>query len=149
VSTARFNIEGLAAFKGDFKSLSMTLTIEAEEELKPIANAARDEMYNAYPVYTGNLRKGLRISWKKSPTHVTAKIENKAPHATIFEIGVAETRHYSGTDKLGRHYMNASRGMMPPGKIFIPRMIKYRRKFYALVRDIMVRRGLIVTGEAA
>jgi hypothetical protein len=66
-----------------------------------------------------------------------AVVKNTAPHAILFELGT-QARH----TKIG-----ANRGSMPPGHVFVPRIVKARRKLTADLKAMVAAHGAVVTGE--
>jgi len=68
---------------------------------------------------------------------VTAKVQNTAKHAWLFENGT-QARH---TD------LGANRGSMPPGHVFIPIIIRRRRVMFEVLRRVLTEHGLLASGE--
>src|SRR5262245_16900237 len=145
---ATFTWDGLDELKAAMRNLPNHLAIEAATIVNTAATGAAAEIRNRYPVKTGNLRKGVRVVMKSRPGHAEAQLLNTAPHAFIFESGT-QARHYTGTDKLGRRYVMGSRGSMPPGHVFWPVYYARRRAMFQQLKVLLVREGLIVSGEAA
>jgi hypothetical protein len=130
--------EGLAELKAALGQLPKRLAAEASAIVTDSAYAARDEIVAAYPKRTGALRRGVKVKLESVGQYgAGASVINTAPHAHLFEFGT-QARH----TKLG-----ASRGSMPPGNIFVPRVIKHRRRMYDELKEMLKREGLIVTGD--
>lgn len=130
------------------RNLPEDLHDEAFGIMESTADAAMNDIRAAYPVKTGNLRNGVIKEVRAGLLKTVTVIKNTAPHAWIYEHGTA-ARHFTGTDKSGRHYIIGDRGQAKAGNVFIPRMIRSRRQFYDDVAELMERHGLLVTGKAA
>jgi len=138
VST-RFQWSGLDELKRDLRNLPVELTDEGGAIIESEAGAARNDIVAAYPSRTGNLRKGVKVQRvDRGRFGAAAIVRNSAPHASIFEHGT-QARH---TD------LGANRGSMPPGHVFIPAMIRARRRMYNRLRSILIAHGLSVSGNA-
>jgi hypothetical protein len=147
---AEFRWTGLDEFRAAMKALPAQLTTQADSIVRQSAELAAGQMRARYPVKTGNLRRGVRVTYQRSEAHTSATVQNVAPHASIYEHGTV-ARHYVGTDKLGRHYVGerSDRGSMPPGNVFWPVYYARRRQMFAALKDLLRREGLLVSGEAA
>jgi hypothetical protein len=145
---AEFTWTGLEAFKAQMKALPAQLTAQADGIVRQTAEGAAGQMRARYPEKTGNLRRGVRVTYQRREARTTAIVQNVAPHAWIYESGTA-ARHYTGTDKLGRRYVMGKRGSMPPGHVFRPIYYARRRAMFGALTDLLRREGLVVTGEAA
>lgn len=136
--------EGMDELRAVLKRLPRDLADDASEIVVKHAEGARNEIYAAYPARTGNLRGGLSVNpYAASRYGAGAVLRNHAPHAFIFEHGT-QARHYftaRGKKKLT--------GRMPPGNVFIPRVIKWRRRMYEALKALLVQHGLIPSGEEA
>lgn len=104
---------GLDEFRADLRNLPDHLVAEGDVLADDRSELAMSEIIQRYPRRTGNLRKGVR----KRKIAGGYMVENRAPHALIYEIGT-QARH----TKLG-----ANRGSMPPGKVFASVAPKHRR----------------------
>lgn len=145
---ARVQWTGLAELKEWLRTLPEALADDARDIVEDAVSDARDEIYQAYPARTGNLRNGLGVRsldgsddfyfGQGKRLGAGALLFNNAPHAFIFEHGT-ETRK---TD------LGADRGSMPPGNIFIPRAMKHRRRMYERLMEMMRAHALTVTGNA-
>ena len=70
---------------------------------------------------------------------VGAEVKNVAPHANIFENGT-QARH----TRIG-----ANRGSMPPGHVFVPRIVRARHRLTQELKDMVARTtGAQVSGDA-
>lgn len=136
---AKIRWTGLDELRADLRRLPAELTGEASGIVTSAANAARDDIASAYPKRTGNLAGNVRVLVKTIGAFgVAVIVRNTAKHAHLFEYGT-QARH---TD------LGANRGSMPPGNVFIPRIIKWRRAMYAQLKAMLVRHGLKASGEA-
>ena len=131
--------QGLAELRAQLRQLPEDCTVEAARLVEGTANGAYVDIGGAYPRRTGNLRRGMRLQkTERNGMVVKAAVKNVAPHANLFEIGT-QARH----TKLG-----AYRGSMPPGHVFVPRIVRARRRLTAALKDMVTRRtGATVTGE--
>lgn len=129
--------DGLAELKAKLQNLPADLTAEAAHIVEGVANAAAFEIRSAYPVYTGNLRDHVLVThFEKGRYSVGAIVKNTAKHAWIYEHGTA-ARHYY-TDSGAKH----ATGAMPAGNVFIPIVIKHRRRMYADFAALLERHGI-------
>jgi hypothetical protein len=64
------------------------------------------------------------------------RIVSKSPLAFIYENGT-QVRHTE---------LGYNRGRMPPAHVFVPAMIRHRKRMYELLREMLKRKGLKVTG---
>jgi hypothetical protein len=142
--------DGLHELQAWLRNLPESLRDSATGIVVGAAERAYHDIHNAYPVWTGNLRNGLKVNRiddsntafgqfsRGKHLGVGAVLYNNAPHAYIFEHGT-ETRSYQG----------APRGSMPAGNIFIPRVIRHRREMYERLAGMMREYGLQVRVNAA
>jgi bacteriophage HK97-gp10 putative tail-component len=139
VSNNRIVFEGLDELRAALRALPETLTQEASAIVDGAANAAADEIRDAYPERSGNLRNHVVVThFEGGRFSAGAIVKNTAKHAWIFENG-SQARHTT---------IGANRGSMPPGHVFVPRAVRYRRAMYQRLKDLLVRHGLIVSGDA-
>jgi Bacteriophage HK97-gp10, putative tail-component len=131
--------DGLDEFKADLERLPEGLTTESDPIVATAAHEAASEIRAAYPTRTGNLKKNVFVSrLDKGKDFVGYIVKNSAPHAFIFENGT-QARHTS---------IGANRGAMPPGHVFVPAVIRRRRQMYEQLKALLVRHGLVVSGDA-
>lgn len=130
--------DGLDELRAELRKLPAELADEASGIVLQHADGAAQEIKAAYPSRTGNLRNGMAVIRSAAGRFgVGAIVRNRAPHAWIFENGT-QARHAS---------IGANRGSMPPGHVFIPRVIKWRHRMYGALKAMLVRHGLVVSGE--
>ena len=129
---------GLQEYKAALRALPEELKDEAFDIVLGASQAAMREIYNRYPVGpTGNLRKGLRILvdlGRSTRLGVFVRLYNAAPHAYLFEVGTAPRRTATG----------AKRGSMPPGRVFVPIVIRHRHVMRQALIALVRSKGLLV-----
>jgi len=139
VSNNRLQLNGFAELREALRNLPAQLRDEAKVIVQSRAARAAQEIIAAYPERTGNLRKGVSVRASEAGNFgAGAIVVNRAKHAWIFENGT-QARH---TD------IGANRGSMPPGHVFVPIVMRHRRGMYDELRDVLVRDGFVVTGNA-
>lgn len=139
MSQNRLVLNGLDELRQALRTLPADLTAEASHLIEGVANGAAADIKAAYPVRTGNLRNHLTVThFERGRFSAGAIVKNTAKHASIFEHGT-QARHTA----IGAH-----RGSMPPGHVFVPRMIRARRRMYQGLKDLLSRHGLLVSGDA-
>ena len=136
--------DGLEELLAELKAMPEACAGEAAKLVDGAANGAYVDISGAYPIRTGNLRKGMRIKRvEKKGLFVAAKVENVAALANIFEKGT-EARHY--VEASGVQHLT---GKMPAGQVFVPRAIKARRRLTQELIDMTARvTGATVTDDA-
>ena len=137
MSNNRLQLQGLEELRAALRKLPSELKAEARHIVDGAANGAAADIKAAYPVRTGNLRDGVSVEHTDPSTFAAgAIVKNKSKHAWIFENGT-QARHNA---------LGANRGAMPPGRVFIPTVIKKRRQMQDKLIDLVKRQGLQVTG---
>jgi hypothetical protein len=133
--------EGLDEYYAELRNMPKACTGEAQRMAEATVNAVTHEIRAAYPARTG---KTLRDKTTVVPLKVKgefvagAMVRNSSKLATVFENGT-QARH----TKLG-----ANRGSMPPGHVFVPRIVKARRALTQQWKDMVARQtGATVTGD--
>lgn len=116
---------------------------EAAKKIEGTANGAYVAIKGAYPSRSGDLRKGMRVgAVVKKGLVVGAAVTNIAKIAVVFDQG-SEARHYythNGVKKLT--------GRMPAGKVFGPRIVKFRRALTEELKAMVLRAGAATVSEA-
>jgi len=131
--------DGLDEFKADLEKLPEGLTTDSDPIVSSAANGAAADIRAGYPTRTGNLKKNVFVSrLDKGKDFRGYIVKNTAPHAFIFENGT-QARHTA---------IGANRGAMPPGHVFVPAVIRRRRQMYEQLKALLVRYGLVVSGDA-
>lgn len=139
-NTLRF--QGLEELRAELRQLADDLKGEAAKIIHGRANAAAVDIRSAYGAHrhSGDLQEHVVVEQvSRGRFSAGAIVRNTAKHAFIFENGT-EARH----TKAG-----LNRGKMPPGHIFVPRMMKHRRLMYAELAELLRRHGMTVVGDAA
>ena len=141
MSNNRIVWEGLTELREQLRRLPAALAQEAQGIVTDAAQAAKADIVAAYPERTGNLRQHVTIGTGSAVGRFGASVIlfNNAKHAWIFENGSVTRKTHLG----------AHRGEMPPGNVFIPRVIRHRRRMWARFKALLTRHGLTVSGEAA
>jgi hypothetical protein len=141
MSNNRLVLNGLAELRDALRKLPYELKADAQHIVEGAANGAAAEVKQNYVRgKTGNLIAGVSVRHSEVGSFgAGAIVINRAKHAWIYENGT-QVRHTA---------KGAYRGVMPPappGRAFIPVMIKKRRQMYQQLKDLLVRAGLQVTG---
>lgn len=137
--SVRLEWQGLEELRTALRTLPADLTGEASHIVEGSANAAAADIKAAYPVRTGTLRNHVTVThFEKGRFSAGAIVKNTAKHAHLFEIGT-QARH----TRLG-----ANRGAMPPGRVFVPAVMRRRRQMYQQLKALLERKGLWVSGNA-
>jgi hypothetical protein len=142
-------IDGVRQLEDLLRRLPDTLRADARAIVLGAAKNMEADIANDYAAHThkGALRRGVQVLTDDTATRFGARatVRNRARHASLFEKGTAR-RHYSGTDKRGRRYVNADRGAMPAAKVFIPSAQRHRGRMYARLVAMLRAFGFQVTG---
>jgi Bacteriophage HK97-gp10, putative tail-component len=138
MSANRLIFEGLDELRAALRNLPTHLAAEASRPVQGAANAAAASIKAGYPVRTGKLRDHLIVETIDAPFQAGALVKNTARHAAIFEYGT-QARHTA---------IGANRGSMPPGHVFIPAIVRARRRMYEDLKGLLERNGLQVSGDA-
>lgn len=157
----RIQWEGLAELRELLRKLPAELRGEGSAIVNAWARQAFEEIYKSYPIgpgskrYAGgNLRKGLSISTGDTHSESVGKggnfgysvlIKNRAKHAWIFENG-SEARRVSRKVPGRAGNFGTSRGSMPPGRVFVPIVIRKRAAMNLRLRQLLIDHGLLVVG---
>jgi hypothetical protein len=142
VSGNRFVWEGLAEFKEALRNLTGDLTGEASHLVEAAGNGAAATIKGNYARVSGNLVDGVSVEFSRTGVSTGAVVKSKSPHAWMYENGTQVRQTATGAD----------RGAMPPappGRAFIPEMIRVRRRMYEQLADLLKRHGLLVSGDVS
>lgn len=148
MSNNRFVWQGMEEFKRALRALPNDLAGEAMRVVEASANGAALEIRTAYGqhVVTGNLQEHVEVDIQRTGLNVSAVVKATARHSHLFEYGT-EARHYFTKKRGIRHETGKMWGKQPGGFVFVPIVIKARRRMYERIIDIMKRAGLTVTGR--
>lgn len=140
MSHNRLVFHGLEELKADLRNLPAELASEASQIVVESANGAATEIVATYPERTRNLKRGVKVQMLTGTRFfVGAVVKNTAKHAWIFENGT-QARHTA---------LGANRGAMPAGRVFVPTVLRWRRRMYEQLTALLERHGLRVTGRAS
>lgn len=136
--SSRFEFRGLDELKRELRELPAELAAEAGHIVEVAADGAAADIKAEYGrhVRTGNLRDHVTVVKEISPVSAKAIVKSTARHAQLFEFGT-QARH---TD------IGANRGSMPAGNVFVPRIVRARRRMYQELAALLQRAGLQVRG---
>ena len=125
-----FEIRGLDALIRDLQQLPTALKGDATTIVIDAAQKAHAEIVAAYPVVTGNLQRGVKVTVEAIGPHgVSAKVRSSAPHAWLYEHGRSRWGQISD----------------PPVPVFIPTLMRTRRAMYGQLAALLEQHGLDVT----
>lgn len=137
---SRVTLPGLTELRAALRNLPPNLTLEASNIVEFAATSAAAEVRTNYARVSGDLVKGVVVEGRSAGPFVARKIvKSKAPHAWMYENGT-QVRH---TVK------GVNRGVMPPappGRAFIPVVIKRRRQMHLGLISLLERNGMKVSG---
>jgi hypothetical protein len=135
--------DGMAEYLAELRELPTACAGEAAKLVEAAVNGAEVDIKAAYPVRSGDLRDHVMTApLVLGGLIVGSVVKNTSPIAIIFERG-SEARHY--ITKNGVQHLT---GRMPPGNVFVPRILQARRKLVEALKAAQVRRGATVTGDA-
>jgi hypothetical protein len=139
---------GLDELKAQLRNLPTELTTEASRIVDATANAAAVEVRTAYGRHhvTGDLQSGVVVTHTQGGKwSAGAILKSSSPHAWLFDNG-SQARHYFS--KNGKEHKTGKMwGRIPPTHVFVRTAVNARRVMYGKFKDMLVRNGLIVTGE--
>lgn len=129
---------GLSEFTTWLAELPQRLIDGAKVDATQAAQAARDEIYAAYPFKSSGLRDRLYAGQPRQngQYRMSVTVSNPSPLAHLIERGT-EVRH----SKFG------NRGRMPPQHIFVPRLLRWRQRFYEAEKARLAAEGFTVSGD--
>jgi hypothetical protein len=138
-------LDGVATLSEALRGLPADLRDHALGIVRDHVDRAESEIRSAYPEgETGNLRSGLRQDTEGSSLAFGARVvlKNTAKHAFLFETG-SEYKH-PDLAWVRRTRKGIARGRMPAGKIFIPAVIRWRRRMVEALVSFVERAGFTV-----
>lgn len=138
-ASVRWN--GLEELRAALRNLPKDLAGEASSIVQRAAADAAQEIRAGYQAHrrTGNLAEHVKVeALSVGPFGAGMAVKSTAKHAQIFERGT-ELRHTS---------LGANRGAMPPGRVFVPAVIRRRRTMYERLKALLISHGLTVRGDA-
>lgn len=146
--SSRVVLEGFDELVAELTKAPDHIRAEGMTIVREETEGCAQEMRNVYASHskTGTLIRRVVTEFPSS-TILVGMVRSKAPHSHLFEFGnQGKTRYYTGTDKRGRTYENASRGVMPAAKpeIVVPIARKRRQRMTQRLADMMRRMGFQV-----
>ncbi len=140
MSSNRLVFDGLQELRAALRKLPADLAGEGGHIVEAAGNAAVVEARRGYLQHrrTGKMAGRVGVTHRRNRDGATAIVTNTDPQALTFEVG-SQARH---TD------IGANRGSMPPGNVFYPAMRRHRRWMWEQLKALLVRHGLLVTGDA-
>lgn len=145
--SASIKWEGFFELQQELRNLPEHLAQHAESIVQQAATQAHAEIHAKYSEHrhSGTLANRLRVE-KISTSRFGAawRVRSMSPLAWIFENGT-QARHTA----LGwnRGAMWKGRHSRPPGKVFVPAVMRHRRSMYRRLVDLLKSTGATVTGE--
>jgi hypothetical protein len=140
-------IDNLAALRTALQQLPADLTVEAGHVIEGIANAAAADVKAAYPYRSGHLVAGVEVNRLEAGRFgAGSEVRNRAKLAWIYEHGT-QARHYY-TKQTGAFHSTGIMLPAPPGRAFIPIMVRQRALMYTQLADLVRRAGLLVNAGA-
>ncbi len=138
--SAKLTLVGVAELRAELRKFPAHLTGEATHLVEGEANGAAVQVKRNYPVRDGDLRDGVFVESKHGPVVARAYVVSSAKHAYMYENGT-EVRH----TRTGKS--SGSMPPAPPGRAFIPVLIRARRALEQALVALLVRNGLTVSGH--
>jgi len=137
MASVKLTWAGLEELRAELRRMPEEFAGEAGHIIEGIGNAAVMDIKGGYPRRTGKMRDAVTVEHRQDRFGAVSTVRNADPQALSFEVGT-QARH----TKIG-----ANRGAMPPGNVFYPRIRKWRRKMYDRLKEMLVRKGLSVSGD--
>ena len=144
MAQSRVQWVGLDDFQKALRNLPDALASQAVRIGEQNANASAFDIRSAYGAHwvTGRLQASVVVIEQQRAFGFRFQVRAKAKHAHLLEFGT-KARHYF-TKRGVKHVL----GALPPRPVFIPRVRKWRRRMYDDLKAMMMREGLLVTGDA-
>jgi len=135
-----FTWQGLNELREALANLPDHLAVEAAAIIEETTASAEAEAASGYAgsQRAAKMARKLRHTVVRDGVSITGEVRNSSKLAYIFENGT-QARH---TD------FGVDRGSIPPAHVFIPTMQRWRNRMYERLKDMMVREGLLVSGDA-
>jgi hypothetical protein len=149
MSQMQFVFEGLDELKAALRALPADLTAEAAHIVEGHANQAYLQIKTVYQAHrrSGLLAKMLTIAERKEkPDSYAVVIRSNDPIAWIFDNG-SQARHWLRGNNKSTGTM-WGKTPMPPLHIFSGTMARERRGMWIDLKELLIRKGITVTGNA-
>jgi len=143
--SAALTWSGLDELRAELRRLPEDLRGEAGHVAEAAANAATTTIKGVYGQHrvTGHLQNATSVEEiHTGPFGVGYRVRVSDPIAWLFDNG-SQARHWAGGKSTGTMW-----GKTPPTHAFVRTMIRARRPMYAQLKDLLVRHGLSVSGDA-
>ena len=141
--SSRFVFDGLEQLKDELRTLPADLTAEASHIVEGAAHGAASTVKQEYHVKTGALRDDLDVNpGTASPFGVSFVVKDTDPIAWLYDNG-SQARHWLSGKSTGTMW-----GHTPPTHLFVSSMIRARLVMYEQLKELLVRKGLSVSGDA-
>lgn len=150
MASNRFIFDGLEELKAELLAMPTDLAGDATDIVMDTASDAKAQVAAVYAQHrvTGTLSNRLKMNVLSiGPYGAAAEVRSTAPHAWLFDNG-SQARHYI-TVRGKKHSTGKMWGKTPPTHVFARTMAVARRRMYQRLRDMLERRGFLVTGQAA
>lgn len=142
MSNNKLIFDGMDELKRQLRNLPKELTGEASKIVMDSANDAANAARADYPEVTGNLRKGVKVSSEAvGQFGAGAVVKSTSPHAWLYDHG-SQARHWDTGKSTGKMW-----GKTRPKHTFAKAMIRHRKRMYARLKELLVSKGLLVTGD--
>jgi len=143
VAHNRLVLNGMAEFQEALRSLAPHLAQEAGPLVEGAANGAASDVKQGYGqhVVTGNLRDHVVVAHTRNQFGAISPVKSTSRIAFIAEYGAQAKGTVARHTKSG-----ANRGVMRPLHIFVPAVVRARRRLTAQLIQIVERAGFTVRG---
>jgi hypothetical protein len=134
----RINFEGLDELRDGLARLPHDLATKAALVVRQTAEQVGQEVVANYPIRSGNLRRGVRVTVEGSNVSTRGVVRSASPHAHLFEKGTGRRTTTKG----------ANRGQMPKGPtdaLVGPRASRARRHMEEQLIEVIHEAGLTTT----
>jgi hypothetical protein len=128
-------MQGLTELRAALRELPHELTKEASDIVNETADRAKTDIVAAYPEVTGALKRGVKRGNITKAFVAGAIVVSTAPHANIFEHGSQTRKTASGAPN-----------PLPPGRVFVPIVVRARRAMQNKLVDLVRKAGFVVSG---
>jgi len=135
-------VTGLDDLKAQLRALPGELTGEGGHLVEARANGAAAIIKAGYHVRTGTLRDKLTVTHTSTAYGAKSIVKNTSKYAQAYDKG-SNVRHWASGKSTGRMW-----GRQPPTHLFARTAARERRAMYADLKDLLVRHGAEVTGDA-
>ena len=140
---------GMEELKEALSRLPQELAGESTGIVEGAANGAAVAVKQVYGQHrvSGRLQDGVYVSqFLKGKFFHGFLVKSSSPIAWLFDHG-SQTRQYV-TESGAIHKTGAMWEKRPPTHIFVKTMIRFRRGMYEELKGVLVRAGLLVSGDA-